>query len=477
MLFDLLVQTFGSVQLTYAFIGLCVVSVVVGGYKLLTNLQKNEVTKFGLLGVIFGLIIGLYWALRPIKDSIFSSVVGIEYQPVAKWVSLCLIVPLILLYGKLIDMFPRHKVFYALTLFYAVAALGFSWAFNHPTMGLANTVADSSRYIGWAWYVFVESFGSLCVALFWAITTDITTEDSAKRGFPVIAMLGQMGNIFGPYFLRAEALGYEHSGPMVALVGYGLVVVCALMWVFNKVVPASEMVGYQQEHHLDKSAEKEPGFFEGLKLLITQPYLLGIFVIITVFETIVTIFDFYFKYTAKQAFPMEKALADYLADYAVMTGIVATLCVLWGINSIQQRLGMFASLVMMPIVVAFAIVGLKFSPTLTVAFWIMVSAKAVNYALNQPTLKQLYIPTTKETKYKSQAWIEMFGSRGSKAMGSGINMFMKTFKNSYGPAAGVSMFLTMSSAVSLGLVAVWFFVVLFVAKTYNQAIKEERVVC
>lgn len=477
MLLDLLMQTFGSLQMVYLFLAVSLISVVVGGYQLFSKLEKAEATKFTLLGAIFGLIIGLYWGLRPIKDSIFSSMVGIEYQPVAKWVSLLLIVPLILLYGKLIDLFPRQKVFYALTIFYGILALVFCWAFNNPTIGLSNTIADSSRYLGWAWYVYVESFGSLCVALFWAITTDITTEESAKRGFPVIAMLGQMGNIFGPLFLRAERLGYEHSGPIVGIVGIGLMLVAILMWVFNKVVPASELVGYQQEHHLKEKTEKEPGFFEGLKLLATQPYLLGIFVIITVFETIVTIFDFYFKYTAKQVFPMEKALADYLADYAVMTGIVATLCVLWGINNIQRRLGMVASLIMMPIVVAFAVIGLKFSPTLNVAFWIMVSAKAINYALNQPTLKQLYIPTTKETKYKSQAWIEMFGSRGSKAMGSGINMFMKTFKGQYGAAAGVSMFLTMSSAVSLGLVGVWFFVVLFVAKTYNQAIKEEKVVC
>ena len=47
----------------------------------------------------------------------------------------------------------------------------------------------------------------------------------------------------------------------------------------------------------------------------------------------------------------------------------------------------------------------------------MVFSKGLNYALNQPSKEQLYIPTTPETKYKVKAFMEMFGSRGSKAVG------------------------------------------------------------
>jgi len=437
--------------------------------------EHGELKKFGILSSILGLIIGVYWAMRPIKDSIFSSIVGIDYQPQAKWISLLVIVPLVILYGKLIDLFPRQKMFYVFVAFYGLAAILFAWAFQHPTIGLANTVEDPTRLVGWAWYIYVESFGSLIVALFWAITTDITTEDAAKRGFPLIYLGAQMGNIVGPLFLRAERLGFEHSGPMVYIIAALIFLMGVLMYVFMRVIPASQLVGYQKEHHIKD--EKEPGFLEGLKLLFTQPYLMGIFLIITIYEIIVTVFDFHFKAMAKAQFPVEKAMAEYLADYAVWTGIIATACVLLGINNIQRRLGMVASLLLMPILVAVAVVGLKFTPTLAIAFWIMVIAKAVNYALNQPTLKQLYIPTTKETKYKAQAWIEMFGSRGSKAGGSGINAFRGIFKEKYGAAAGITAFLTFSSGISLAMIVGWLFVVVYVAKTYNKAIKEEKVVC
>ncbi|MGB8467584.1 MAG: Npt1/Npt2 family nucleotide transporter [Candidatus Babeliales bacterium] len=442
--------------------------------------STDEVKKFSLLGSLFLLIIGTYWALRPIKDSIFGAIVGMSYQPMAKWLSLLLIVPLVIAYGKLIDKFQRQYVFYILTIVYATLALVFAWYFSDPVVGLANKVADPSRVIGWLWYIYVESFGSLIVALFWAFTTDITTEESASRGFPLISLFGQTGNILGPLVLNAQRWGFSHSGPIVAVVGIMTLLMGVLMWVFMQVVPKSQLKGYQaagEATHGNHEKESEPGFLEGLKLLVSQPYLLGIFLIITIYEVIVTVFDYHLKTMSKAVYPNEVDHAAYLTNYAIATGIVATICLLLGINNIQRKLGATASLIMMPILVAVAIVTLKFSPALGVVFWIMVFAKAVNYALNQPTLKQLYIPTTKETKYKSQAWIEMFGSRGAKGAGSIINNFQKAFIKNYGAQNGMALFITMSSIISMSLVVGWLFVVLYVAKTYNKAIKHKEVVC
>jgi len=152
--------------------------------------------------------------------------------------------------------------------------------------------------------------------------------------------------------------------------------------------------------------------------------------------------------------------------------------VLFGINKIQRVLGMKVSLLMLPFLTAFAVLMIKLNPqSLMVAFWIVVLAKAVNYALNQPTLKQLYIPTSKDTKYKAQAWIEMFGGRFSKGSGSYINTFQAPMVAHQGPIDGIARFLMFSSLISFGLVGVWLLVAIYVAKTYDKAMKEKRIVC
>ncbi|HLC07385.1 MAG TPA: Npt1/Npt2 family nucleotide transporter [Candidatus Babeliales bacterium] len=437
--------------------------------------SKEELKKFGILALIFCGIIAIYWALRPMKDSIFNAMIGMEWQPVAKILSLVIIFPIVILYSKLVDTFPRHKVFYFLTGLYGVIALVMFFCFSDSSIGLANTVKSPWRVLGWAWYIWVESFGSLMVALFWAIVTDITSPESAKRGFPLVALFGQIGNMVGPFFLNAKRLGFSNSAPVVGVLAILLFVIGFMFWVFMHVTPASQLKGYHPE---GEAEEGEPGFFEGLKLLVTRGYLLGLFLIITIYEVIVTVLDFHFKMSVSTAFTNEAEVGAYLASYATMTGLVSTLCVLFGINSIQRILGMRASLLMLPILTTAAVLLIKFNPqSLVIGFWIMVFSKAVNYALNQPTLKQLYIPTSKDTKYKAQAWIEMFGGRLSKGSGSYINTFRAPLVAHHGPIDGVARFLMFSSLISFGLVGVWLLVAIYVAATYDKAIKEKRIVC
>src|SRR5579863_9517697 len=406
--------------------------------------STEELKKFGILALIFCGIIAIYWALRPMKDSIFNAMIGMEWQPYAKGLSLFIIFPIVILYSKLVDMFPRHKVFYFLTGLYGAIALVMFFCFSDPSIGLANTVKSPARIIGWVWYIWVESFGSLMVALFWAIVTDITSPDSAKRGFPLVALFGQVGNMIGPWILNAKRLGFTSSAPVVGILAGLLFCIGFMFWIFMHVTPASQLKGYQAEG--EKEVESEPGFFEGLKLLVTQGYLLGLFLIITIYEVIVTVLDFHFKMSVSMVFTSEAEVGAYLASYATMTGVVSTLCVLFGINSIQRVLGMRASLLMLPVLTAVAVLLIKFNPqSLIIGFWIMVFSKAVNYALNQPTLKQLYIPTTKDTKYKAQAWIEMFGGRLSKGSGSLINTWRAPLVAHHGAIDGVARFLMFSS--------------------------------
>lgn len=397
------------------------------------------------------------------------SVVGKELLWAAKLVSLLAVGPLVMLYSKLLDIFHRHYVFYILVFAYAIAALAFAWGFAHPEIGLANTTPSGWRFIGWAWYVFVESFGSLVVALFWGITTDVTAPESAKRGFPLIVLFGQIGNIIGPMVLRAKYLGFANSAPIIGICGILMVLSGVGMWIFRATTSAEQLKGYQDTAH-KADEEPEPGFLDGLMLMVTRKYLFGIFGIIFFFEMIVTIIDYHFKVTVGHMYADEATRAGILSEYAWNTGIVATLCVALGINNIQRKLGMTVSLLMLPALVGLAILAIKFNPTsLQVALWLMVFSKAVNYALNGPTLKQLYIPTTPESKYKAQAWIETFGSRASKGAASGVNFFRGHL--------ALSTFLTMSAVISFGLIAGWIIIALYVARSYNQAIKNKSVVC
>ena len=78
----------------------------------------------------------------------------------------------------------------------------------HPTIGLPNTQADSSRWLGWVSYVTIESFGSMVVQCYWALVNASVNLRFAKKNFGYIIAGAQIGSILGPSIAtKAETIG------------------------------------------------------------------------------------------------------------------------------------------------------------------------------------------------------------------------------------------------------------------------------
>ena len=191
---------------------------------------------------------------------------------------------------------------------------------------------------------------------------------------------------------------------------------------------------------------------------------------------VVTIFDFNFKLSASTEYT-GVALSRYLSLYGSSVNIVSLCCLLFGISNITRFLGVGTALALMPLIVGTALVGFLSMNTLAFLFVLMVGSKAINYALNGPSVKQLYVPTTKDVKYKSQAWIETFGSRSSKGFGSLFNALRIPFTAKWGAEAGILFHIAVSTYLSVGLLVAWFVVALYLGKTYQRAVDRDEVVC
>ncbi len=448
------------------------------------SFEREEFKKFLRMGVIFAVIIGSYWTLRVLKDAIFINFVDKHDIPWAKTASLFCLFPLVAMYTRLFDRYSREQVFYMLSGIYGTLTFFFAasfFFFQAPQEVIAARTGMAwflSKFLGYFWYVFVESYGSLIVALFWAIATDITASESAKKGFYLVTALGQFGGIIGPMFISSlrSTLGLDTSALSVGIVAFGILGLSALMKNFMRVTPSHLLASFHGKNEKHVEEEQEPGFFEGLRLLLKHNYLLGIFAAICIYEIIVTIFDFNFKVVAATQYSGAE-LEAYLGKYGASVNIVSLICLLGGVSNITRRLGVGVALAMMPIIVGCALLGFITLDSLNFLFYLMVGAKAVNYALNGPAMKQLYIPTTPDVRFKSQAWIETFGSRGSKEAASLFNLLLKPLQASLGAVAGRAKYIALSGYLGFALVAVWFFTALFLGKTYKKAIDQNKVVC
>jgi AAA family ATP:ADP antiporter len=336
----------------------------------------------------------------------------------------------------------------------------------------------TTKVAGYLFYVFVESFGSLVIALFWAFATDTTSAAPAKKGFPLVVAIGQIGGIIFPYSVGGlpYRLGLSTDTlSMVCLGGLTLLIIPMVRY-FLRSTPKNLLKSFHGKNEAAVEKKQEPGFLEGLKLLLKHKYLMGIFAANFIYEVVITIFDFNFKISASSEYS-GVALSNYLSLYGSSVNVVSLLCLLLGISNVTRFLGIGVALAAMPIIVGGALLGFLSLDSLSFLFALMVGSKAINYALNGPALKQLYIPTTPDVKFKAQAWIETFGSRSSKQAGSVFNMSLSPLQKAFGELIGKSHYMMLSGILCFPLLGLWFIVAIFLGRSFRKAIRDNSVIC
>ncbi len=423
------------------------------------ELSTKEIKRFGVLACTYLFIVGTYWLMRPLKDALFMHIVGKYYLPYAKIASVFLMIPLILIYSKFVDLVQKHKLFYIIFSAYAVLFLCIAYFVAHPYFGLANTVLNKWRILGWVIYLSIESFGSLAVALFWSFVASTNDTSSAKKGYALIICGAQFGSVIGPLLARkASNIGIP---TLLLFVVCGIMVVPFLVSYFVK-----NYSKFSTEGVVEDTKKASTGPIEGLHLLFSKPYLLGILGIITLYEMIGTILDYQMKFLADGICPSVEALTELLGAYGFYANLLALIISLVGTSFFIRRFGLVFSLVLFPVLVGFLVLFVWVNPSLYSFFVAMIMLKGFSYALNKPCVEIMYIPTSNDIKFKAKSWIDVFGGRSAKSFGAAINAIF----------VDMSSLLFFGSIISLGMVGFWIVIALYVGKTNQKLVRDNTII-
>ncbi len=454
------------------------------------DLNNKEVRKFGLLSIAFFFTIGAYWMLRLLKDTVFFKIAFPEslgwaphqgglFQPIAKTWSVVVVIALVFIYSKLVDLFEKHKLFYIICSFYGLIFSSIAGLLLYRDFyGDVAIGRTAMAGLGWVSYFAIESFGSIVVALFWSFVASITDSDSAKRGYPFIVAGAQIGSIGGSALtMFAEQLGGIWR--LFALSSIFVFTIMAIIYYFMLTTPADQLIGNVKAA---ETAKKKEGFIEGfvsgITLLFTRSYLIGIFVVSTFYEVVGTIVDYQMKRQASALpeFATETGFAKFMGMFGVASNGLAFLMALLGTSYLIKRFGLTFCLLVYPLCLGGAMTLLYMffklgAPSASALLWatfgVMMIAKGLSYAVNNPTKEMMYIPTSKDAKFKAKGWTDMFGGRLAKAGGSQIT---DAFKHN------LTDLMSYGTAVGLGLITVWSTVALFVGRKNAQLIKENKIV-
>lgn len=440
------------------------------------ELDYHDTLKLVLSAITFFFVIGSYSILRSFKTSIFLAFVGASYEPYSKIISILVTIPTMLFYAKTIDKLKKHQAVYFFIGVYIVLTLLFAYLFAHPVYGIPNTVTSPSRFLGWAFEIFMDLFQALVVGTFWSFLTAISTPSFAGKSYGFIVAGSRVGGIVTTLLswliLEKTTISATISiSFLTALTAVFLMGALYCIYLIKKLVPAGHLHGYEAAYSVeqrDEKEHKETGIFEGLRLVLTEPYVLGIFGLVFSFEIINIIFDYQMHVLMSiEANNQVGAMSSFMLLYTGTFQLLGLIFATFGTSTMIRRFGVRNCLLVMPAMsVIMALMPILY-PKLLTLFIVMVVLRAINYGFNQPVREILFIPTVKDIKFKSKAWIESFGRTLSKTTGSTFNIFA---------AQAPYMAIVLQSTLSIVVAAAWAIIAVMVGKKYISTVESNSVI-
>jgi len=447
-----------------------------------------ENIKTVLLAICFFFVIGGYTLTKELKDSVFTNTVGYANIPIAKMWSIILLIGPILLYAKLLDWFRRSHLIYMYFFFYAIVGVICAYLIGHQTVGILNTDIGSHRYFGWFFYFFIDGYAPFIVGLMWAFTNSISKPESVKTNYVIMTVASKLGGIstagFAWWFLRdydpninvySEVQGYQ----MLQLIA-SICLFCVpfVVYALMTCVPGYYLHGYEAAYKVEKQKKHQKkhetwrdslhSMVSGLVLLVRYPYMLGIMGMIFFWEVLNTWFNYVRISLGHKETVSVSEFGSYLFKQALLTHLIGFVFAIVGTSLFIRWLGERGSLIMIPVLTGSAVVYYLLMPSLTsvtIAFALM---RMVNLSLAFPLRESLYIPTTKELKFKTKSWIDGFGAKMSKGVGSIYNYVAENYLSADNMVTQVGFFVC--------IIVPWLLTAYALGKRFEQAVDHDEVI-
>jgi AAA family ATP:ADP antiporter len=142
----------------------------------------------------------------------------------------------------------------------------------------------------------------------------------------------------------------------------------------------------------------------------------------------------------------------------------------FGVQYLLRKFDVRRCLLLVPISVAFLLIFFVLTYSAESILYVFIGLGAINHSLSYPLRESLYIPATKDMKFKAKAWIDTFGTKFSKGFGS-------LFANITGRmAVGSSLLSVVYGVFFTVMILLWFITSWLLGKKYDKAIKNNEII-
>ncbi len=316
--------------------------------------------------------------------------------------------------------------------------------------------------IGVAYYLWVGIFNMLFVAQFWAFANDVYTEEQGKRLFPIVGVGGSFGAVVGSLATK-QMFEYVSPFQMMLLSAASLGICILLTWTIH--VREKGRVDADRAKQVEKPLDKKGGF----SLIVSRRYLALIAALVFLLNCVNSVGEYVlsaFVKSAAQALPAAeqgKFMGQFYGDYFTWVNLISLVVQSFLVARLFKWIGVRGALFILPLISLTGYGLLATIPILALVRSVKILENATDYSLNNTVRAALFLPTSREEKYKGKATIDTFFARAGDMLQAGF-VFVGT---------QLALGVTGMATINIVLVSIWLAVCVGIYKEHKRLTQEK----
>jgi AAA family ATP:ADP antiporter len=455
-----------------------------GTLRLFTDVRPGESGTALLLTFNIFLLLAAYYIIKPLREALILSNEGAEVKSYAAAGQAIMLLGLVPAYGLLADRLPRRGLLNAVTAFFVLCLVAF------------YALTRANVPIGVIFFLWVGIFSLMIVAQFWSFANDLYTKEQGERLFVIVAFGMSLGAVVGSVLARQiiPLVGV----PQALLVAAVLLIAAAAV---SNVIDARERARHEThlpahlttaeipaatgEYQIQTMEEAQkltvslpgigptsrPGTF---RLVFRSRYLLLIAFLMLIVNWVNTTGEYILGRTVAAAadaavssgtaggLAAPEYIGRFYSEFFLVVNVIGLLLQLFVVSRILKYAGVKAAVLVLPLIALTGYTILAFAPILALVRAVKIAENATDYSVQNTVRNVLFLPTSRDEKYKAKQAIDSFFWRAGDVMSAAL-VFVGVNLLSLG---------TMGFArVNLVLAGIWLLLAIMVGREYARKSK------
>ncbi len=403
-----------------------------------------------LLTINVFLLLFAYYLLKTVREALILTEGGAYVKAYSSAGQAALLMVLVPIYGFVGTRLVRIRLIVGLLLFFVS---------NLAAFYLAGAAGFRE---GVVFYIWVGIFNVFVISQVWAFANDIYTEAQGKRLFPMIGIGSSLGAWLGALG-AGQLVSNLHATPyQLQLIAAAILLLCCVVLVSVNRIASRHTVPEIAGHGDQKLA---PG--DGFALIFRNRYLTWIALLIVLLNVVNSTGEFLLgdlvSNQAHMFHPGDPAaqkqfIGAFYGNFFAAVNLLGFLIQTFAVSRIFALVGVRGALYILPSIslMSYSLLGLV--PVLNIVRWAKILENSTDYSIQNTVRQALFLPTSREAKYKAKAAIDTFFMRFGDVLQAGIVRLGAEFHFA----------LTSFAWVNVGLTLVWLFVVSRLARAHRR---------